>query len=190
MLFIGIDPGINGGIAEISGGTAVAIRMPTITIERAGKKRKVYDHEWLSNFFRHKMNMRAIYPCYVVLEEQHPMVRFRDGKKQKQGVTSTFSTGYGFGALRQCLYDNDLKHEVVRAKEWQREFCISGKLGDTKAQALSVCWGLFPDVNLLASERSTKPHSGMIDALLICEYGKRKYHVPRPKGRGMKPLRD
>lgn len=161
MLFVGIDPGHSGGIAKINGSKVVAMRMPTITIERAGKKRKAYDHEALTIIFT------ALDPGYAVLEEQHPI--------HGQGLTSTCSICYGFGALKQCLVDSFIKHEVVRAKEWQKEFGIAGKQGDTKAQALLKVRELFPDVNLLATKRSKKPHDGMADSLLIAEFARRRF---------------
>lgn len=177
MIFIGIDPGLQGGIATIREDGVVARPMFTVTIEKAGKKRKAYDHAALSDYLW-KASPRDF---YAIIEEQHPMVRFRGGKKQKQGVTSTFSIGYGFGALRQCLFDFNIPHDVVRAKEWQKTYGIHGKKGDTKEQALEVCKELFPDVNLLATTRSKKPHSGLVDAILIAEWGKRRYEERNDK---------
>ena len=159
--FIGIDPGLQGGIAIINDYPEIvdSLKMPIIS---QGKK-KVYNHLALRQFF---VRFEASH-YYAILEQQQPM--------PKQGVTSMFSIGYGFGALKQCLVDFAIPHEVVRAQVWQKEFGISGRKGNTKAQALQICQDLFPSTNLLATKRSKKPHEGIVDALLISEYARRRY---------------
>ena len=159
MRYTGLDPGLSGAIAVIEGSKVVTCIMPTIPL---GKKR-VLDNLTLSNFFMGYDPAN----CYAILEEQHAM--------PKQGVTSMFSIGYGFGTLKQCLVDFGIPHEVVRAQIWQKEFGISGRKGNTKAQALQICQNLFPGLNLLATERSKKPHEGIVDAVLIAEFAKRRY---------------
>ena len=44
-----------------------------------------------------------------------------------------------------------------------------------KNTSIDLCKRLFPDINLLATPRSRKPHDGMAEALLIAEYGRRHY---------------
>ena len=159
LRFCGIDPGLSGAISFIEGSEIVTCIMPTISF---GKKR-VLDNLTLSRIFSGSNPTQS----YAILEQQQAM--------PKQGVTSMFSIGYGFGALKQCLVDFSIPHEVVRAQVWQKEFGISGRKGNTKAQALQICQSLFPDLNLLASERAKKPHEGIVDAVLIAEYGRRRY---------------
>ena len=162
MNFIGIDPGLQGGIATIrESGEITTLVMPTA---KSGKKR-ILDNAMLAGTFS-LSNILDI-KCYAILEQQQPM--------PKQGVTSMFSIGYGFGALKQCLVDFSIPHEVVRAQVWQKEFGISGRKGNTKAQALQICQSLFPDLNLLATERSKKPHEGVVDAVLVAEFARRRY---------------
>jgi len=160
--YIGIDPGLQGGIATIrNSGEMTTLIMPT---HKIGKKR-VLDNARLAGIFSLSdlLNIKS----YAILEQQQPM--------PKQGVTSMFSIGYGFGVLKQCLIDFSIPHEVVRAQVWQKEFGISGRKGNTKAQALQICQSLFPDTNLLATKRSKKPHDGIVDAILIAEYGRRRH---------------
>lgn len=160
MNYIGIDPGLQGGIAIIYPDKIETSSMPTIS---QGKK-KIYNHLALTKFF---FPFEGIVECFAILEEQHSF--------PKQGVVSTCSICYGFGALKQCLVDFAIPHEVISAKDWQKEFGISGRKGNTKAQALRVCQGLFPDLNLLATERSKKAHEGIVDAVLIAEYARRRH---------------
>lgn len=164
VLTCGIDPGLQGGYAMIeqNGVETHIVGKPLPTIPLTKTKRK-YDHATISAIFSNLGDLN----CYAVLEEQHAM--------PKQGVTSMFSIGYGFGLLKQCLVDFKIPHEVVRAKEWQKEFGISGSKGNTKIQALRICRDLFPNLNLLATERSKQPHKGIVDAALIAEFGRRRF---------------
>ena len=162
MNFIGIDPGLSGGIATIrDSGEISTLVMPII---KSGKKR-ILDNAMLAGTF--SLSNILDLKCYAILEQQQPM--------PKQGVTSMFSIGYGFGVLKQCLVDFNIPHEVVRAQVWQKEFGISGRKGNTKAQALQICQSIFPNLNLLATERSKKPHEGIVDAVLIAEFARRKH---------------
>jgi len=170
VFFYGIDPGLSGGIASydsVTGEWEVMV-MPVVELKLGdGKKKRSLDHKALSEIFR-DVDQNS---CYAVLEEQHAMPR--------QGVASMFKTGFGFGALKQVLVDFNIPHEVVRAKMWQKEFGIYGVKGDTKEQARRICQDLFPGVNLLATPRSKKPHEGMVDAVLIAGYGRRRYGIEK-----------
>ena len=157
--FIGIDPGLHGGIAIIRPDLIETYPMPLLSSQ---KGLNAYDHFWLKRFFELSTS-----DSYAILEQQQAM--------PKQGVVSMLTIGYGFGTLKQGLVDFAIPHEIVRAQVWQKEFGISGRKGNTKAQALQICRDLFPNTNLLATERSKKPHEGIVDAILIAEYGRRRY---------------
>ncbi len=97
---------------------------------------------------------------------------------------TAFSMGYQAGALEMCCIANHLRHTMVPAKKWQEEMFqgvtkifkkgTKGPL-NTKAMALVVAKRLFPTTNLLMTERSSVPHDGLVDALLMAEYARRKF---------------
>lgn len=97
---------------------------------------------------------------------------------------TAFSMGYQAGALEMCCIANAIRYTMVPAKKWQEHMFegqtkifksgIKGPL-DTKAMALITAKRLFPTTNLLMSEKSTVPHNGFIDALLMAEYARRKF---------------
>ena len=175
LMIIGVDPGLRGGIAAINPiGTVTAIPIPTVTIQKNEKKRTTYDHTTLASIFR-KISERD---CYAVLEEQQPRpVYYKDkyGKEKRQGATSLYTTGCGFCMLKQVLVDFNISHEIIPAKEWQKEFVISGKKGNTKTQSIQICKRLFPDLSLLPTPRSRKENDGLADAALIAEFGRRRF---------------
>lgn len=66
-------------------------------------------------------------------------------------------------------------HRVHRIapSDWQPVMLGKVPSGKTKEYALEKARELWPDESWLASERSSTPHTGLIDAALIAEYGRR-----------------
>lgn len=96
---------------------------------------------------------------------------------------TAFSMGEQYGAVRQCCISNNIRYTEVPAKKWQAEMFEgqvniqkTGKTSrDTKAMALVAAKRLFPTVNLLMTKSSSVPHDGLVDALLMAEYARRKF---------------
>jgi len=97
---------------------------------------------------------------------------------------TAFSMGYQAGALEMCCIANAIRYTMVPAKKWQEhmfegqtKIYKKGTKGplDTKAMALIAAKRLFPTTNLMMSEKSTVPHNGFVDALLMAEYARRKF---------------
>lgn len=100
---------------------------------------------------------------------------------------TAFSMGHQAGAVEMACVALSIPFIKVPPKVWQKEMFLgvdeilkqskSGKsqVRDTKAMALIAVKRLFPTVKLIFGERATKPHDGLVDALLMSEFGKRKY---------------
>jgi hypothetical protein len=100
--------------------------------------------------------------------------------------TTAFSMGHQAGAVEMLCIALDIPFSKIHAKVWQKEMfegtslvtkkSKSGKsvVTDTKATALIVAKQLFPNEKLTFGDRATKPHDGLIDALLMSEYAKRR----------------
>lgn len=143
MIYIGIDPGKDGALAIISeDGLSEAIPYDTQAYKSA-----------LSGLQG---------PSVAVLEHVNAM--------PKQGVTSMFNFGEGFGYLKGLLDAYGIPYELVRPQKWKKEFGISGK-----NQSIEVCKRLFPGVNLKKTDRCKKDHDGMAEALLMAEYARRHF---------------
>lgn len=112
-------------------------------------------------------NLKLLRACtHVFVEKAQAM--------PKQGVSSMFSYGVGFGRLIGWLESMDVPYTLVTPQAWMKTMHVGtdAKL-DAKKRSLQAAQRMFPRVSLLASERSKKPHEGLIDALLICEHGRR-----------------
>lgn len=94
----------------------------------------------------------------------------RVGAMPGQGVTSMFNFGQNFGYIQGLLTACEIPYEVVRPQTWKKEFGVT----KDKNTSVEVCRRLFPGVSLLRTERCTKAHDGIAEAVLMCEYARRK----------------
>lgn len=149
MIYIGIDPGKNGGIAFVGDDYNLPIVYP-------------FSEETLLNEIQNCYSYNDYMKC--TLEHVHAM--------PKQGVSSTFNFGMNFGFIQGVLKAYNIPYELVTPQKWKKEFsCTSNK-----NTSIDVCKRLFPGVNLKATVRCKKDHDGMAEALLIAEYGRRHYN--------------
>jgi len=154
MICIGIDPGHAGGLAAI---TPEGLQLRTMPVFEAGGKRFLDAREivrWLTD--------HAIRGARVFIESVHAMPR--------QGVVSMFTFGTGWGQLRGVCAGLGLSYELVRPQEWQRELLM----GQPEGSEYLVASRLWPNAEWRATERSRKCHSGLVDAALIAEFGRRR----------------
>lgn len=160
-IYVGIDNGLDGGIAMFPSGQVLP--MPTVKL---GKGR-VVDVEFLDGLAK-------------VWRADGATVCVEQATKHSAGKLALCSTWFTYGQIIAVLKINRVPyHEVTVPRTWQKEFWTVPKMAeghkfDTKAAALVTVKKLFPDINLLASERCSVPHDGIVDAILIAEYARRK----------------
>lgn len=151
MICIGIDPGLKGGVAILDEGElSDAWPLPVI----AG----IVDAQTLHR------RLAGLHGAIVTLEHAQAM--------PKQGVSSTFSYGVGFGLVRAALLIAGLRCELVRPTEWKR-VVLSGTAKDKDA-AVAWCRRAFPHTDLILPG-CRKPHDGIADAICLAEYGRRTF---------------
>lgn len=143
-LFIGIDPGKAGGIAILGeDGSVEVISMPETEKD-------------IFHAIRAWKNLSAV----ALIEKVHAM--------PKQGVTSSFTFGMGYGGLRMALVANKISFNEVTPQKWQKELGIvprkkdEGK-PDFKKRLRAKAQQLFPEVEV---------NLKTCDALLIALYAR------------------
>ncbi|HOX08201.1 MAG TPA: hypothetical protein PK280_17535 [Planctomycetota bacterium] len=149
---IGIDPGLDGGLAAISPEGLHLAAMPTAAV---GKHRQIDEQAIVSWLLAH-------HPAVVFIEHV--------GARPGQGVVSMFTFGTGWGLVRGICAGMALPYEMVRPQEWQGKMLA----GQPKGAEYLVASRLWPSADWKASDRAQKAHEGMVDAALIAEYGRRQ----------------
>jgi len=176
MFAIGIDPGLDGGIAILKGEKVFGLYdIPTIeermppTAKSRKKAKKL--GERAKDRKRRRYNINAMVEifkalpagdCFAILETVQSM--------PGQGVVSQQSMGIGFGIYQGILASHYISYEKAHPKKWQKEFGISG---DTKSKAFQVATRIFPKLELATPKGVIL--TGRCDSILIAEYARRKY---------------
>lgn len=148
MIYIGIDPGKNGGFAVISGKSFVEV------------------HTWDDKVFVDRMH--SISKAFPTNEMRCCLEKV--GAMPGQGVTSMFTFGTGYGFIQGVLTAYGIPYQLVPPQTWKKAF----SLNSSKQTSIEVCQKLFPSMNLMRTDRCKKPHDGMAEALLMAEYARRK----------------
>ncbi len=105
MYFIGIDPGLSGAICILKNDKIEYITKTPMIEFIDGTTKIWYDINEIINIFKKYKNAN------VVLELQRPM--------SKQGVTSMFKIGRGFGIFEGLIYNNFENFNIIDPKKWQ-----------------------------------------------------------------------
>tara|TARA_Y100000034_G_scaffold95641_1_gene116246 strand:- start:294 stop:776 length:483 start_codon:yes stop_codon:yes gene_type:complete len=147
--YIGIDPGVGGGIAIAWGQDNIhQYKMPPTERE-------------ICDVFNGSM-CDLVYSV-AVIEKVHSM--------PKQGVASTFKFGMNYGFLRGCLIAAGIPFEEVTPRAWQKALGIPPKKKtesntEWKNRLKGMAQQLFPQLKVTLATA---------DALLIATYCKRKH---------------
>lgn len=147
--YIGIDPGQSGGIAIVKGNLLAAVYVMPV----AGKE---IDTIRINEILKNWLEDNPI----AVIEKVHSM--------PQQGVASSFKFGFNTGILHGIIRTHGIPLHLVTPQAWKKKI-LSGTAKDKDA-AIDFCRRVYPQVNLLATPRSKKPHDGMADALCIARY--------------------
>ena len=190
MIYIGIDPGKKGGIAMIDtrcispSSIDIGKDEPEIIIGNykiflletplcdneidvlsiaVFLKTNILDYMIGIDEWEHQCGFSFNEGCFCILEKAQPM--------PKQGVTSVFTYGEGYGELKAMLKFLRIAFQEVRPQVWKKEF----NLNTDKKRSASTCINLFPDIKdkLYGPKGGLK--DGIAEALLMAEYGRRIY---------------
>jgi len=142
-IYIGIDPGINGGIATINNNFVQAYKMPQTIRDLWELIHEIKSTAELEN-----------YSITAALESVW--------SSPQMGVKSAFTFGNGFGHLEMALTALGVPYERVRPQAWQKAMgCLTkGDKNVSKRRAQE----LFP---------ALKVTHAIADALLIAEFARR-----------------
>lgn len=142
--FIGIDPGKKGAIAILDKkGIVLVFDCPLCE--------KEIDLQAISEELEAFKDS-----AFCLIEKAQAM--------PKQGVTSMFNYGTGYGAYKGILTALKIPFQEIRPQVWKKEF----NLNSTKGLSVQTARQLFP------KEEIRNAQDGRAEALLIAEYARRK----------------
>lgn len=150
-LVIGIDIGARGGIAAICEDQIEYSLLGSVST-------------WIKFIKGFKKK-----PELVVIEDLHSIF----GASAK----SNFQFGVNNGIIIGALEAMDYKYTKVAPKKWQKaiwqddDHIHYGEKLDTKATSLNAALRLYPNEKFFMSSRSSVPHDGIVDAVLLATYG-------------------
>lgn len=164
MVIVGIDPGLDGGIAGIDEkGSVLFIRvMPSKEWKRG--KRDV-DAAELGRMLDRTNGERFDEgePNLVVVEKV--------GSMPKQGIVGAFTFGKGYGKVLGIVEYFGIPLEQPTPQRWKK-VVLAGTAKDKEA-AVAYVRNRFPNLNLFRTNKCRKPHHGMADAVCLAEFGRR-----------------
>jgi len=161
MIYIGIDPGLNGAVGVVGDALSpfslpFVHDTPTALVE--GEKSK---HKYLAPAMALLLKPYAgRKDVLAVLENVHSM--------PKQGVASSFGFGEGKGLWEGILAAYEIPTELVSPQRWKKE--MMADQGKDKSAARFKAMALFPH---LAEQLKLVKYDGRAEALLMAEFGRR-----------------
>jgi len=158
-MFVGIDVGLAGGVAALDDGGTIRSthQMPLI-----GGERKAVGYAELASL------LDKIGSCAVFIEKAVPMA---------MGSKAAFWYGYDFNTVIMAVNKLGLRHYLIEPQKWAKVM-HQGISNDLKPKSKSIIAidRLFPapirDKWIPKGPKSGKYHDGIVDALLIAEYGR------------------
>ena len=157
--FLGIDPGLKGGIAVVADRQEWACPAPT-TRDAGGKVQ--FDRE------RMVATLRAFPITFAAIE----LVDAAPMRGQRQGTTSMFRFGSGFGLWLGILEAIGIPYVEVGPKVWKK--AVLKGMGRDKTAAIEYVRRFRTGVSL-RPPRSRVDHDGIADATCLAEYAKREW---------------
>lgn len=157
--FLGIDPGLAGGIAVIGSRLTKAERTPIVQ----GDKRSM-NLTACAAWIRHAIDANGC-GVFAVIEKVHAM--------PKQGISSSFNFGKGYGAWIGILSTLGIAYQEVTPQAWKKTM-LNGSDKSDKASSINRALSLFPHIKLIP-EGCRTPSDGIAEALLMAEYARRMY---------------
>ena len=165
--YIGIDPGLTGAVALIRKNGEVAVWDTPTTIIKKGKTTKT---DYLPYEMARMINDILDEDVHVIIEKVHAMPAFgkdKNGNDKRQGITSMFRFGEGFGLWLGIIAAFELPMTQVAPQTWKKALMKDMPDKDAARQRAQE---LFP---MAVKELSRKKDCGRADAILLAEFGRR-----------------
>lgn len=160
MKVVGIDPGLNGGIAMWDGESLFLTEIPTV---KAAKRGNEVTWSVLYDWF----DMSFCGADHAYIEKVNAMPKTGAGQGKGQGVASAFKFGYVAGGLRSMIASRHIPCTLVPPNTWKQAI----KVPKAKDGAVARADQLFPDYASMFRGPRGGLKDGPAEAALIAYYG-------------------
>ena len=150
-VYIGIDPGISGGIGAVDedGNLISAHLLPVVSAKKGGKELH------LREVCRLIEGYMALGQCFAAIEKVHAM--------PKQGVRSVWRFAQATGQVEGVIAALRIPYFRVPPQRWQKEYLRFTNGGaDKKQRSVMAASELFPDLELPRKKDHNKAESVLI----------------------------
>ena len=157
-MIIGIDNGLDGGLAAIDDRTGNIICKAVMPTLQRGKKREVDAYrlyQWVLG-------------CDPGPEEF--IIAIEEALHHAKSSQAVRSMAMSFGKIKGLCESQQWDHCCVSVHKWQKRMLGHVPKGMTKEAAAWKAECLAPEECWQKSKRASKAHDGMIDAFLIARY--------------------
>ena len=163
-MIVGIDPGAKGGVAFA---TRVSVISTYIMPSDVTELQALLAEEDVKMIF---------------IEKAQTFGRGTKGRDKGDGIVGNWTYAKHYGEMLGMFKALRYPFREVPPREWQS---LMHKGASSKAQpkdrTFEVCYKLFPHLDFRVPNEKTgalskKPHDGIADAALICEYGRLNYY--------------
>src|SRR5712671_7487636 len=163
MVYIGIDPGLDGAVAliQVQPDDIAVFDSPSWTIEAKKGIRREYNIRGMAEIINDAI-LRVPNRGSVMagLESVHSL--------PDQGVASAFKFGCGLGIWQGILEALGITYQMIPPQRWKK--ALMDGMGKEKHASIIVAQRLFPTADIRLAK-----HHGRPDALLLPEYIKRTH---------------
>jgi len=168
MISIGIDPGLHGAVVVVDDNYKLVgyYDCPVIKNVTTKKGKKSTKFEFAPASMADLLR--------GIVGEYHCRVKAwleRAGAMPKQGLSSTFKTGRGFGLWEGILAGVGVVYDIIGPRVWSKVMFEGTPMGEPKQRSLTKCQRLYPDLPLTRPRGHVLSLDGRSDAALIATYG-------------------
>ena len=160
-IYIGIDNGVTTGGMVALGHCGSIIAMSPI-LKTKHRSRNEIDISATAEWFHIVCDGWPENATFIVEEPNN-----------SRNASTAYSVASCFHGLRGLICSKSLpKFRRITPQSWQKKMLGKFAKGESKVVALARARELWPDEDWLATKRCSTPHTGLVDAALIGEYGR------------------
>lgn len=152
---VGIDPGLKGALVVLETATGNLLDKLPMPDEILTTYRWLHSH-------------KNTFPTMIIALEK-PLVI-----KGKSSLVGSFGMGKNYGALYASIRLLYVQLQIIPPQSWTAELHKGADGDGPKAKSLCVAKNLWPWEKFTYTEKQVKAQDGLVDAMLIAEYLRRR----------------